>query len=173
MADAYGTLLFAMSENCKVDHDALLKKLNSYEWSESGTKWELTGTGSIISDEERSAFPTTYPKKLESVVVESDKGDELILKPEELESNFEGFEILEYKHRYPELDEICLDLAQPIHYGWIQVSLTATMSRQYGMFQALTVYSNGEGVRHYCMTGHAHPAGISTDYTSNFQAKQA
>lgn len=169
MAEAYGTLIFSKSEDCKFDMTTLLDLLNEFKWCERDTRWMAGNDGGIYANSECSEFPTTFPKLIESISVENEDGELSILDCNKLDDEISGQYFVEYNYRHPDLDEICSTLGGAIESGWIQIGLSANMGKRYAIYQSLTVYSDAKGVRHCCMTGYAHPDGITTEYTSNFR----
>jgi hypothetical protein len=69
-----------------------------------------------------------------------------------------------------DLDSLCADIAQAIDSGWIEIGLSANMKQRYAYYQALQIYSNGQGARTYALTGYQFPQGVTTEFTKLFQS---
>jgi hypothetical protein len=69
-----------------------------------------------------------------------------------------------------DLDSLCADIAQAIDSGWIEIGLSANMRQRYAYYQSLQIYSNGQGVRTYALTGYQFPQGVTTEFTKLFQS---
>ena len=68
-----------------------------------------------------------------------------------------------------DLDSLCADISQAIDSGWIEIGLSANMKQRYAYYQTLQIYSNGQGVRTYALTGQQFPQGVTTEFTKLFQ----
>ncbi len=170
MSDAYGVLIFSKSDDCVFNQDVLLYKLNNYKWSECFTKW-VSGrpTDVILADSLCSQFPTTYPERIASIFIENEDGEEVEMRFGEFEeSHLTGKNVIDINYESPGIDEICEDISQALESGWIQIGLSGNMDRRYAYYQSLHIFSNGQGVRQYYMTGYSSTEGIRVEYTKNY-----
>ena len=154
MADSYGGISLFMSQESKIDHSQLIKKLNSYIWTRSGGMWSLNeGDKPYISFESSIVqYPTMFPDKIISLYVEYASGDESSIP-------FDGWDLENVDYAEPEeteittLEELAKDISQAIDQGWIEIACSANQGRHYNYFQSLKIMSDGESTRKYILSG--------------------
>ena len=69
-----------------------------------------------------------------------------------------------------DIDSLCVDISHEINSGLIEIGLSANMKQRYAYYQTLQIYSNGQGIRTYALTGYQFPQGVTTEFTKLFQS---
>ena len=170
MADAYGIFIFSKSKDCNINAAKLIHKLNSYRWAQDDLEWcsRPDDVNVIYCDTHCSQYPTVYPLKIIRTQIELDDGTEVWVDgvPEFCDDD----DIVDVETAQVDLDSLCADIAQAIDSGWIEIGLSANMRQRYAYYQSLQIYSNGQGVRTYALTGYQFPQGVTTEFTKLFQS---
>lgn len=169
MADAYGVFIFSKSKDCNINAAQLVNKLNAYQWAQDDLEWcfDADDMDEIYCDTHCSQYPTVYPLKTIRTQIELEDGTEVWVEgvPEFCDED----DILDIETAEVDLDSLCADISQAINCGWIEIGLSANMKQRYAYYQTLQIYSNGQGVRTYALTGYQFPQGVTTEFTKLFQ----
>lgn len=169
MSSAYGTLYFSKSDDCDFDAKELIKKLNTYKWTECDTSWTIDDqTQQVTPTKTCSQYPTAYPEKIISITAETESGETILITADNVAKiNQNDLDILDIKSEEVDLDSICLDISPAIKNGSIEISINAN-GKGYDYFQSIQIFSSGQGIRHYMITGQKPAAGSKLEYTRNF-----
>ena len=169
MADAYGVFIFSKSKDCNINAAQLVNKLNAYQWAQDDLEWcfDADDINEIYCDNHHPQYPTVDPFKTIRTQIELEDGTEFWVEgvPEFCDED----DILDIETAVVELDSLCADISQAINSGWIEIGLIANEKLRYAYYQTLQIYSNGQGVRTYALTGQQFPQGVTTEFTKLFQ----
>ena len=169
MADAYGVFIFSKSKDCNINAAQLVNKLNAYQWAQDDLEWcfDADDINEIYCDNHHLQYPTVDPLKTIRTQIELEDGSEVWVEgvPEFCDED----DILDIETEEVELDSLCADISQAINSGWIEIGLIANEKLRYAYYQTLQIYSNGQGVRTYALTGQQFPQGVTTEFTKLFQ----
>ena len=170
MADAYGIFIFSKSKDCIINAAKLVNKLNSYRWAQDDLEWcsRPDDVNVIYCDTRCSQYPTVYPLKTIRTQIELDDGTEVWV--DEVPEFCDKEDVVKVETAEVDLDSLCADISQAIDSGWIQIGLSANMKQRYAYYQTLQIYSNGQGVRTYALTGYQFPQGVTTEFTKLFKS---
>ena len=169
MADAYGVFIFSKSKDCNINAAQLVNKLNAYQWAQDDLEWcfDADDINEIYCDNHHPQYPTVDPLKTIRTQIELEDGSEVWVEgvPEFCDED----DILDIETEEVELDSLCADISQAIKSGWIEIGVIANEKLRYAYYQTLKIYSNGQGVRTYTLTGQQFPQGVTTEFTKLFQ----
>ncbi len=122
----------------------------------------------IYCDTHCSQYPTVRPLTKIRTQIELDDGTEVWV--DGVPKFCDEDDILDIETEEVDLDSLCADISQAINSGWIEIGLIANEKLRYAYYQTLKIYSNGQGVRTYALTGQQFPQGVTTEFTKLFQS---
>ena len=148
----------------------MVNKLNAYQWAQDDLEWcfDADDINEIYCDNHHPQYPTVDPLKTIRTQIELEDGTEVWVNgvPEFCDED----DFLDIATAEVDLDSLCADISQAINSGWIEIGLSANMKQRYAYYQTLQIYSNGQGVKTYALTGRQFPQGVTTEFSKFFQS---
>jgi len=150
MAAAYGTIIFAKSNDCSFNSDKLDKVLRTYIWSECEGMWEYDSMNQRFNfSTEYAQFPTLFPRPIISFDLWDESTDKSwTVLAEDMKK--EDYEFIDDRDEgdSEKLDTLSKKIAPCLSSGWIEFSLCSNMNTRYVMFETLRIYFDGKAERH-------------------------
>ena len=145
MADAYGMLTFAKSDDCIFDAEKMKDVLNQFEWDNSGARWINSDNNDLYISNygfDRPQYPTAIPKGVAEYVLFSADGKFIRRNPDEMSEddwgNLAGSEDVPIS-----LDRLSSMLSPLLQSGWIEIACVANEKARYVYFESLRIYADG------------------------------
>ncbi len=144
MADAYGTLTFTKSEDCKYNATKLVKVLNSLAWDNEGGSWEYEQKVDLLFfNSSRPQYPSVFPTKTLSYVCYSAVTKTEYLRTED-EMTDEDWDCLCTTNDVEiELAELVSMIRPCLESGWIEIAYASNEKQRYVEFGSLRVSRDG------------------------------
>lgn len=134
MADAYGTII--VSGDFTADLDALASCLNSYNWSNDNSQFEVAE--GAIWFEISAQYPTVYP---EYHVYLDDAGNEVD------PSDADDLDLYETEFSCIDLQDLAADICQHIKEGFLQLTAVAHEKNRTASFETVKFHADGRAER--------------------------
>lgn len=149
MADAYGTLVFAESDDCKFNAAKLVEVLNAYAWDNEGGAWECEiGDGSeddsLNFNSSRPQYPSVFPRKtLIYICYSTDTKSSYTRTEEEMTDEDWDCVVRSYDVEI-ELAELVDKIRPCLKSGWIEIAYASNEKHRYVEFGSLRVSKDGQ-----------------------------
>jgi len=156
MADAWGVLTFAKSEDCDIDGKSLVESLNQFQWDKWGGKWEYyEDVKSLYYSNGTAQYPTVFPEIKKIVHCYSEESDSNYSKlvSEMTSDDWDNYE--DSDDEYCSLEELKNILIPHIKQGWIEIACCSSEKQRYITFQSLRIDKSNPAIRTSCSSGPA------------------
>jgi len=154
MADAWGVLTFAKSEDSEIDGKALTDALNQFNWDNWGGKWEYDEESHLIWYSELTAqYPTVFPQIQSVIHCYSEAKNSVYTKTitEMTEEDWDNFDEAEYEDC--SLEQIKSLLSKFVKIGWFEIACCSNEKQRYVNFGSLRIDANKSATRSYYCSG--------------------
>lgn len=149
MADAYGMITFAKSEDCIFDLVKMKDLLNEYEWDNSGAKWVCSNSGTLYIDGyyfDRPQYPTAIPKEVQFYCLFAENGSFINRRPDDMSED--DWDNLAGRESIPiPLNKLTARTCSLIQSGWIEIACVGNEKGRYVYFESLRIYADGTASR--------------------------
>lgn len=153
MSDAYGSLIFSKSADCKVDLSILIQELNKLNWSNDGSEWLYAEENdSLRFNSRHPQYPVAIPEFVEVDDIYQKDGSFMtyIANAAEVSKFEEGSSMSYYPYSFKELSQ---RFSPHVKQGWIEIACCANEKARYVYFQSLRIHSNGRAVKRNVWSG--------------------
>lgn len=143
MSDAYGTITFKKSDNSSFDSSLLAQELNSFDWSNDGSKWFVNEESeSLYLDSRNPQYPLAIPEFQEFIHIHNEDDSWTTFKASEV--NEDDLLVMHGStcSPYP-LKTLSNRISPLLREGWIEIACVANEKARYAYFQLLRIYSDG------------------------------
>jgi hypothetical protein len=167
MADAYGEITFAKSDDCVYDVQKMMDVLNTFEWDSSGDRWECYGDtllgrdGSMFA---RAQYPMAIPMKVIFYRVCTEDGEEVQKMPSEMTQD-DWDDLIDEEKEPLSLSDLSKAISPLIKNGWIEIACVANEKARYVYFESVRVCADGKVSHRYLRSG---PVTESSDYSEEY-----
>jgi len=145
MADAYGTLTFAKSDDCKLNPAKLVKTLNAYAWDNEGGGWEYENRAGLLRfNSSRPQYPSVFPRKTVSYVCYSADTKSEYTRAEDEMTNEDWDCVFTINDVEIELDELVDKIRPCLKSGWIEIAYASSEKQRFVEFGSLRVSKDGQ-----------------------------
>jgi hypothetical protein len=156
MADAYGGITLATSEDSEINAKQLVKLLNRFNWTNANGEWitnKMDGRDAFWHfDDFNTQYPSLFPREFVTVIRENDDGTvERIPYEEATEEDLDQAWDMEEKD-IP-LEELSKHFKKALKKGWFEIACTANEKNRYVYFHSLRIYADGKAERKQIETG--------------------
>lgn len=155
MADAYGMITLAKSEDCIFELVKMRDLLNEYEWDNSGAKWACSNSDALYIEGYcfgQPQYPTAIPKEVQFYCLFAGNGSFINRRPDDMSEddwdNLAGVDSIPI-----ELNKLAASVCPLIHSGWIEIACVANEKARYVYFESLRIYSDGRVNRRRISSG--------------------
>ena len=154
MADAYGVFIFAKSDDCVMDAQALVVAMNEFYWDLSGGEWVIGSDNQTIFHSCHSAqYPTVFPERVTEIECYCDETGTTYLKsPKDMTDEDWENEVAECRESI-ELSVIKSALSAHISHGWIEIACVSNEKARYVTFGSIRITADDKASRRYVFAG--------------------
>ncbi len=146
MADAYGGISMATSDDCVVNATALVDVLNDFRWDNSSGNWVTCKEGmkdEFWYEDSWIQYPTTRPEQIVAVIVEQENGEQLRI-PVDVATEDDWENQCDSESDLVQLKTISEIFSPHIVQGWIEIACCANEKGRYVYFESLRIHSDGK-----------------------------
>lgn len=150
MADAYGVFIFAKSDDCVVDTQALVDAMNEFDWDSSGGEWVIGSDNQTIFHNCHSAqYPTVFPERVTELECYCDETGTTYLKSPEDMTDEDWENEVDVNREDVMLREIKAALEKHITTGWIEIAFTSNEKNRHINFGSIRIAVGEQAIRRY------------------------
>jgi hypothetical protein len=154
MADAYGVFIFAKSDDCVMDTQALADAMNEFAWDSSNGKWLADSDNQrIFYGSHLPQYPTVFPERITEFECYCDETDTTYLKSPKDMTDEDWENEVNVCREEAELPVIKETLAAHVSRGWIEIACVSNERARYVTFSSIRINANDKATRRYVFAG--------------------
>lgn len=156
MADAYGGITLATSDDSVIDAELLVERLNEFNWTNANGEWitnKINGKDTFWHrDDFDTQYPSLFPSECIAIIQMNDDGT-LKRIPYEEASDEDEADYWDMEEQPISLEALSEHFSKAVSKGWFEIACTANQKNRYVYFHSLRIYANGKAIRKQIQVG--------------------